>query len=52
MEEGKSSLLTGYEPIDVTSIKASKIHSEKELENECNTMCEFLKDISNILLFC
>jgi hypothetical protein len=48
MEDGKSSLFTEYEPIDYSTIKASKINSEKELENECNTICEFLKDISNI----
>lgn len=44
MEE--SQLLTDYEPIDVTSIKPSKIYSEKEFESESNQICEILKDIS------
>jgi hypothetical protein len=32
MEEGKSSLLTFYEPIDISSIKKIRISSERELE--------------------
>lgn len=45
MEEVKS-LLSEYEPIDIPSIKPSKISSERELENEANNICEILKDIS------
>ena len=47
MEESKS-LLTEYEPIDISSIKPSKISSEKELEAESVNICELLKDISNL----
>jgi hypothetical protein len=45
MEE--STLLTEYEPIDLSSIKPSKITTEKELESEAAQICEILKDISN-----
>ena len=34
MEEITNSLLSVYEPLDISSIKPSKIHSEKELEAE------------------
>jgi hypothetical protein len=47
MEE--STLLTEYEPIDLSSIKPSKITTEKELETEAAQICEILKDISNYI---
>lgn len=46
MEEAKLSLLTDYQPNDLSSIKPSRISSEKELENEANSITELLKDIS------
>ena len=51
MEEGRQ-LLTNYEPIDISTIKPSKISSEKELESESASICETLKDISNQISKC
>ena len=48
MEDGRS-FLTEYEPIDISTVKPAKIHSEKELESEAASMCEFLKDTSKLL---
>ena len=45
MEEQKS-LLTNYEPLDFNTIKPSKIHTERELDNESSHLSETLKDIS------
>jgi hypothetical protein len=53
MEEGKT-VLTDYEPFDISNIKQIRIFNEKELETEAISICESLKDISNespILMF-
>ncbi len=50
MEEYKS-LITEYEPIDYSSIKAIRISSERELEQESVNICELLKDISILTYF-
>ncbi len=34
MEDVVNSLLTAYEPFDISQIKPGRIYTEKELENE------------------
>lgn len=49
MEES-TSLLTEYQPFDISSIKQIKYISDKEFETESNNICDLLKDISKIYI--
>ena len=52
MEDAYRQLLTEYEPIDISTIKTSRVSSEKEFEQEANSICELLKDISRLTSSC
>ena len=48
-DNARNTLLTDYEPLDLTLFKTCKITTEKELEAEAVQICEILRDVSKSL---